>query len=77
MLEMEKSIENFSYIPILSRETWEGKMGYVHDVYKQLCANDKEANFMLCGWKNMIDDARKNLAEMGYDKKQIHFELYG
>jgi CDP-4-dehydro-6-deoxyglucose reductase len=42
-----------------------------------LCAGNPNANFMLCGWKNMIDDARHFLNELGYDKKQIHFELYG
>jgi ferredoxin-NADP reductase len=35
------------------------------------------ANFYLCGWKNMIDEARQRIQEMGYDKKAIHLELYG
>ncbi len=77
MLALEKEVDGFYFIPVLSRENWEGKKGYVHDVYKELAYNKPDANFMLCGWKNMIDDARKNLAELGYDKKQIHFELYG
>jgi CDP-4-dehydro-6-deoxyglucose reductase len=68
---------NFSYHPILSRENWEGQTGYVHDVYKQLIGEKRDAHFLLCGWKNMIDDTRHNLAEMGFDKSQIHFELYG
>jgi hypothetical protein len=25
----------------------------------------------------MIDDAKNKLLALGYDKKQIHFELYG
>jgi len=33
--------------------------------------------FMLCGWKNMIDEAKHKLVDMGYDKKDIHLELYG
>ena len=37
----------------------------------------KPAAFYLCGWKFMIDDARKKITELGYDKKSIHFELYG
>jgi len=27
--------------------------------------------------KAMIDDARKNLADLGLDKKQVHFESFG
>jgi CDP-4-dehydro-6-deoxyglucose reductase len=77
MTEFQLQLPQFKYIPVLSRETWDGKQGYVHDVYKELCAGNPNANFMLCGWKNMIDDARHFLNELGYDKKQIHFELYG
>jgi ferredoxin-NADP reductase len=32
---------------------------------------------MLCGWKNMVDEARNTLAELGYGKDQVQFELYG
>lgn len=77
MKQLEKELEGFHYHPVLSREKWDGEEGYVHDVYERICANKPEAQFMLCGWKMMVDDARKRLAEMGYDKKQIHFELYG
>jgi CDP-4-dehydro-6-deoxyglucose reductase len=77
MTELDKIMPNFSYHPILSRENWEGQTGYVHDVYKQLIDEKRDAHFLLCGWKNMIDDTRHNLAEMGFDKSQIHFELYG
>jgi ferredoxin-NADP reductase len=77
MTELDKIMLNFSYHPILSRENWEGQTGYVHDVYKQLINEERDAHFLLCGWKNMIDDTRHNLAEMGFDKSQIHYELYG
>ncbi|MEZ5017459.1 MAG: FAD-binding oxidoreductase [Flavipsychrobacter sp.] len=77
MKQLEKELDGFHYHPVLSREKWDGEEGYVHDVYERICANKPEAQFMLCGWKMMVDDARKRLAEMGYDKKQIHFELYG
>ena len=77
MTELDKIMPNFSYHPILSREIWEGQTGYVHDVYKQLINEKRDAHFLLCGWKNMIDDTRHNLAEMGFEKSQIHYELYG
>jgi len=37
----------------------------------------RPAYFYLCGWKNMIDEARQRIVAMGYDKKSIHLELYG
>jgi glycine betaine catabolism B len=77
MRDLEYEDENFSYLPTLSREQWEGNTGYVHDIYKKLLQNKPPAYFYLCGWKNMINDTRHNLQELGYDKKDIHFELYG
>lgn len=77
LMALQEKMPNFHFIPTLSRETWEGRQGYVHDVYKELAQGKPNADFLLCGWKNMIDEAKHNLMEMGYDKKQIHFELYG
>lgn len=77
LTDLASQFSNFHYIPTLSRESWTGRSGYVHDIYKELASNLPEAHFLLCGWKNMIDDARKNLADMGFEKSAIHFELYG
>jgi CDP-4-dehydro-6-deoxyglucose reductase len=70
-------LENFQYIPTLSREQWEGRSGYVHLIYEEICANKQPAAFLLCGWKNMLDEAKKRIVEMGYDRKSIHQESYG
>ena len=72
----------FFYHPSFSRETAlrEGAhLGYVHETYKRLLASgaSKEAHFYICGWKNMVDEARTTLADLGIPKTQIHFELYG
>ena len=74
---LEKEIPNFHYIPALSREDWDGHRGYVHPVYESLCRDKQPAEFFLCGWKAMIDEAKRRIKEMGYDKKMIHEELYG
>lgn len=70
-------LEQFHYIPTLSREEWEGKKGYVHSIYQEHCCNKQPASFFLCGWKNMIDEAKQRIQELGYDRKSIHQELYG
>jgi ferredoxin-NADP reductase len=75
--DLQNNYPNFKYIPVLSREQWQGRSGYVHAVYQELAANKPDAEFMLCGWRAMIDEARANLSAMGYGKEKVHFELYG
>jgi len=65
------------------------RTGYVHAVYEEICRNNikismaeetaivKPASFFLCGWKNMIDEAKQRIQVLGYDRKSIHQELYG
>jgi CDP-4-dehydro-6-deoxyglucose reductase len=83
MKRLEMEIEGFLYIPTLSRDQWEGCCGYVHSVYENLVNEKrtdhsvKEAGFYLCGWKNMVDEAKLRIQNLGYDKKSIHLELYG
>jgi len=70
-------LEDFHYIPTLSREQWDGRKGYVHAIYEELCNAKQPAGFFLCGWKNMIDEAKQRILALGYDRKSIHQELYG
>ncbi len=77
LTKLQQEMNNFHYIPTLSREQWEGRTGYVHNVYMELCADRQPAAFLLCGWKGMIDEARIRIMELGYDKKDIHVEIYG
>lgn len=79
MKRLETELNGFNYLPTFSRETVaEVRTGYVHAVYEELIQQNRpDAHFYLCGWKNMIDDARKKLLDLGYQKKEIHFELYG
>ncbi|RAJ03974.1 CDP-4-dehydro-6-deoxyglucose reductase [Chitinophaga skermanii] len=80
MRTLQNGMHNFTYHPTLSRDTnpnWWGHRGYVHDVYEQLLSDKRPAHFFLCGWKNMIDEAKQRIIAMGYDRKDIHLELYG
>ncbi len=79
MKKMVKSIPNFNYIPVLSRENWDGETGYVHQQYNNIVKNEKLQNplFYLCGWRNMIVDAKQQLSNLGYDSSNIKLELYG
>ena len=79
--EMEKQIENYHYLPVFSREAEDNlslRRGYVHAVYEEIVKDEKPAAyFYLCGWKNMVDEAKQRILDLGYDKKDIHLELYG
>ncbi|HMO63569.1 MAG TPA: FAD-dependent oxidoreductase [Ferruginibacter sp.] len=77
LTQLQAEMPGFQYIPTLSREQWEGRSGYVHAIYEELCADRKEASFFLCGWRGMLDEAKKRILDMGYDKKAIHLEIYG
>ena len=88
--QLQAELPQFHYIPTFSREEPGAyKTGYVHAVYEEICKNEiiqvedgngtihKPAYFYLCGWKNMIDEAKDRILKLGYDKKAIHLELYG
>jgi ferredoxin-NADP reductase len=82
--ELAREMPSFRYVPTYSREEPSNfdhliRVGYVHQVYEDICkeANCPPAAFYLCGWKNMIDEAKKRIVALGYDRKAIHQELYG
>jgi CDP-4-dehydro-6-deoxyglucose reductase len=77
---LEPLENNFYYHPVFSREDAVPNgaySGYVHAVYEQLLAAKNPSQFYLCGWKNMIDEAKQRIMAAGYDKKDIHLEIYG
>ncbi|MBA4257868.1 MAG: oxidoreductase [Chitinophaga sp.] len=85
--QLEKELPGFYHHPCFSRELVVGPAqysGYVHACYSKLIETQKgmtgeipAAYFYLCGWKNMVDDAKHKIIEIGYDKQAIHLELYG
>jgi CDP-4-dehydro-6-deoxyglucose reductase len=81
LMALQQKEPQFFFHPVFSREQQveEGMYtGYVHTVYEKLIAAEKDpAKFYLCGWKNMIDEAKEKIMGMGYDRKDIHLELYG
>ena len=80
MLEYSNKLDNVNYIPILSREKWNNDNGYVHEIYKKILNQkkyEKEPLFYLCGWRDMIKEAKANLRSLGVDSKSIKIEIYG
>jgi Na+-transporting NADH:ubiquinone oxidoreductase subunit NqrF len=93
MQGLHEEMDSFNYLPVCSREPADNpqgiRTGYVHGVYDSVVKEKPgiiledgtsappPAYFYLCGWKNMIDEARQRLTDLGYDRKSIHYELYG
>ena len=78
MESLEREHPEFRFLPVLSRENpgWLGRKGYVHQVYEEIFADKRPARFFICGWADMLKEARQRLEAMGYDKKAIKFESY-
>ncbi len=76
--ELKEKMENFDFSIALSREEYKGYQGYVHTIYQEKFKEVKaNRTFFLCGWQNMVDEAKAKLLEMGYVEDQIVEELYG
>ncbi len=80
LTDLARQYPQFKYHVTLSRdnsESWIGAKGYVHDIYKEICENGKrDFDFYLCGWHNMIHDAREQITQLGYVNDRIHLESY-
>ncbi len=77
---LQKNLDGFKFDAALSREPdWTGAKGYVHGVYTEGYKNVRsDVHFYICGWSKMIDDAvAKLIIDLGYDKSQVFYELYG
>lgn len=82
--EMAAEFPNFTYTVTLSREMppeetrFEAVSGYVHQVYERDHATVRpDLRFYLCGWSQMVDEARDRLLKLGFTEEQVILELYG
>lgn len=73
---LSKSFPNFKYYPCLSRENGSYLNGYVHEHYLPKYSHKPDTLFYICGWSNMVKEARDNLKNIGYTRKEIKIELY-
>ncbi len=76
---LEKELDGFHYHVALSRESYAGYQGYVHDLYERIEHEDlTKVKYYLCGWQQMIDEAVERLTQkMKIDRSDIVYELYG
>ncbi len=70
--------QKFTYIPTLSKakKGWKGAAGYVQHVMKKYINEPNHIEVYICGLKEMVDDVRKILMDMGVDAKNILSEKF-
>lgn len=73
--KLERKNSNFRFLPVLSKEVWEGERGYVQDTLLRQWKDD-ERDFYICGLFPMVDAVKKLLLERGIDARRIHAERY-
>lgn len=72
---------NFRFIPTISRPRnaptpWAGEVGYVQTKLAQYAPPAPEKKVFICGLWDMIRAVEKTLLDLGYGKRQIHYERY-
>ncbi|NQU98764.1 hypothetical protein HQ533_04810 [Candidatus Woesearchaeota archaeon] len=72
-LELEKSNDNFEYLPTITREEWDGRQGRVQ---QHLEGDFSDTTFYICGLKEMVLTTKGLLIEKGVDPENIKFERY-
>lgn len=76
--QLSKNWPQFQFTPVLSKpsQNWTGVNGYLHQVYLNLNPNPTQYIAYICGWAQMVKEAKNNFKALGFARKDIIFELY-
>jgi CDP-4-dehydro-6-deoxyglucose reductase len=76
--DLARRFPQFRFWPTLSRPEpdWTGRTGHVQAHLEDALGGRRDVDVYLCGLKAMVDDVRRILKEMGFDRKQILYEKY-
>lgn len=75
--ELAEAHSNFTYLPALSEEEWDGEAGYVHDVASRHFGNDFRGNTAyICGPPLMIDACISGLIQGRLFERDIFIERF-
>jgi ferredoxin-NADP reductase len=69
---------NFDYRPTLTRPPghWTGRVGRVQQPTIEALGDRRDMDVYICGLREMVDDMRAKLKELGLDRKRIIYEKY-
>lgn len=68
---------NFRNVFTISRpKNWTGETEYVQEMLRKYVPATPGTRIYICGLTAMIQEVEKTALELGFDKKQIHYEKY-
>jgi ferredoxin-NADP reductase len=76
--QLDRAAPNFDYLPTLTRptHTWTGLAGRVHDHVLQTLGERRDVDIYICGLREMVDELRARLKEIGVERKRMIYEKY-
>jgi len=76
--DMARRNGQFQFIPTLTQPdaNWSGRTGRVQAHLAEILGSRRDLDVYLCGMRAMVDDVRRILKEMGFDRRQIRYERY-
>lgn len=74
--DLSEKHDNFTFVPVLSRQNWEGEMGYVQERVSKYVEDPERALAFLCGLPRMVEETRQTLEELGFDRRNVLQEKY-
>jgi CDP-4-dehydro-6-deoxyglucose reductase len=76
--ELEREHPNFRFWPVVSRPGpgWKGRNGYVQPHVVEAVGERRDVHVYICGLKEMVNDVRQRLKDLGFDRKNLIYEKY-
>ena len=73
---LAEKLPDFSYVPALSHEEWDGEAGLITDVVKRLAGDIARAHAYVCGPPPMVEAAIPLLETLGVAEKRIYYDKF-
>lgn len=75
---LERAHANFRFWPTLTRPdaAWHGRTGRVQQHLAEALGTNREIEVYICGLREMVDEIRAMLRDLGFERKQIIYEKY-
>ena len=71
-----EKLPNFSYVPALSHEDWDGENGMITDVVKRLRGSLAGVHAYVCGPPPMVEAAIPLLETLGVEDKRVYYDKF-
>jgi ferredoxin-NADP reductase len=77
-VRMAREFTNFRYLPTLTRpsDSWTGLTARVHVHALEVLGGRRDIDIYICGLREMVDELRSRLKELGVDRKRVIYEKY-